>query len=235
MCVHLHVPTPGLKVGESCAGVHKGHCILESVCERDSICRKSLRDFFLSCISSLPPSNVSLAGAATSIVFVATKIFCRDRHYFVATKTCLYNKTTKLPQVSFLSRQKYFVATDIILSRQRHVCIIKRQSFVATSIQLLRQKTFLATKHLSRQKWYLWQLPPRIATDIPPHFSFPFRHLFRPPSVFFPSLYFLLLTTQRITGGSCHKYNFCRDKTCVCRDKTRVCRDKSKLVATKLF
>ena len=44
-------------------------------------------------------------------------------------------------------------------------------SFVATSMLLLWQKTcfvvtnvFVATKPLSRQKWYLWQLPPVIVT-----------------------------------------------------------------------
>ena len=50
-----------------------------------------------------------------------------------------------------------------------------------------------------------------------------------------------------IIGGSCHKYNFCRDKTrllsrqkYVCRDKitfavTNICRDKRNFVATKIL
>ena len=45
-----------------------------------------------------------------------------------------------------------------------------------------------------------------------------------------------------IFGGSCHKYNFCRDKTCLlpqqkygCRDKTSFYRDKHVSVATKLL
>ena len=33
--------------------------------------------------------------------------------------------------------------------------------------------------------------------------------------------------TKAVSGGSYHKYNFCRDKTRVCRDKTRLLsRDK---------
>ena len=43
-------------------------------------------------------------------------------------------------------------------------------------------------------------------------------------------------------GGSCHKYNFCRDKHVFCRDKTRVlsrqkyaCGDKHVSVATNIL
>ena len=66
-----------------------------------------------------------LAGAATSIIFVATKVclprqnFCRDKVMFVATNLSWRNSC----------REKRFVATSVFLSRQ---------------------------------KWYLWQLPPMI-------------------------------------------------------------------------
>ena len=80
----------------------------------------------------------------------------------------------ELPQVSFLSRQKYacrnktFVATKLCLSRQNifvatNICC-EKHVFVATNILLSPQKTCLSTNtcFLSRQKWYLWQLPPVI-------------------------------------------------------------------------
>ena len=52
----------------------------------------------------------------------------------------------ELPQVSFLSRQAYFCGN------KRRVCFNKH--------------LFVATKTcMSRQKWYLWQLPPLINTD----------------------------------------------------------------------
>ena len=47
------------------------------------------------------PTQISLAGAATSMIFV-----CRDKHVFVATKTCLSRQSTS------------FVATKVCLSRQ---------------------------------------------------------------------------------------------------------------------
>ena len=72
-----------------------------------------------------------VAGAVTSIIFVATKVF---------TKTS-------------------FVVRKIWLSRQNYVC--RDKTFVATNITLSPQKTCL-----SRQKWYLWQLPPMIGWEI---------------------------------------------------------------------
>ena len=69
--------------------------------------------------------------------------FCQDKRRVLSRqKSACRNKgfvATKLP----LSRQKYFVETKIILSRQM---------FVATSIPLSRQ--------YYKQKLYLWQLPP---------------------------------------------------------------------------
>ena len=60
-------------------------------------------------------SRVSLAGAATSIIFVATKhVFCRYKSMFVATKVCL-------------SRQNYVFVTTNVLSRQAYFCRDKRR------------------------------------------------------------------------------------------------------------
>ena len=87
----------------------------------------------------------SLAGVATSIIFVATKVLSRQNTFFVATNTW--------EQVSFfLSRQVSFVVTD------KHVT---RKTFIM-SRQIHRDKSFVAARLLSRQKLYLWQLPPMI-------------------------------------------------------------------------
>ena len=41
--------------------------------------------------------------------------------------------------------------------------------------------------------------------------------------------------SETIIGGSCHKYNFCRDKTRVLSRQNYFCRDKIMFVATKYF
>ena len=58
--------------------------------------------FFLSFLSLKRGCLLSLAGAATSIIFVATNTFCCDKHTFVTTKAC-------------------FVTTNVCLSWQ-NVC-----------------------------------------------------------------------------------------------------------------
>ena len=55
----------------------------------------------------------------------------------------------EVPQVSFLLRQKCFVATNITLSRQAY------------------KHAFVVTKVLSQQKWYLWRLPPMTGSGQP--------------------------------------------------------------------
>ena len=62
-----------------------------------------------------------MAGAAASIIFVATKLrqtrqtrVCSDKtRLFVATKLCQYT----------FCREKCFVATNIIWSRQTYICL----------------------------------------------------------------------------------------------------------------
>ena len=78
---------------------------------------------------------LSLAGAAISIIFVATKL-CLSQQIFVATKV--------LSRQKYVCRDKRFVAPQV-LSRQAYFCHDKRRV-------------------LSRQKWYLWQLPPMIGS-----------------------------------------------------------------------
>ena len=108
------------------------------------------------------PLILSLAATATSIIFVATKhlsrqtrVLSRQNTSFVATKVFLSRQTYFCHDKRFVAtslllsrhtRQKYFVATNIILSRLK---------FVAASILLSRQKTcFVATNTcFSRQNF----------------------------------------------------------------------------------
>jgi len=91
-------------------------------------------------------SIVSLAGAATSIITVATKyVFCRN-------KTCL------LSRQKYAWRDKGFVATSIlcrikrpVLSRQTRICHGKSK-LVVTKV-LSRQNYVCHDKYLSRQKF----------------------------------------------------------------------------------
>ena len=81
-------------------------------------------------------NNLSLAGAATSIIFVATnRSFVATKHVFCRHKSMLF-ATKLLSWQNYVCRDKPFVATNI------------KHMFVATSILLSRQKTCL-----SRQKY----------------------------------------------------------------------------------
>ena len=114
-------------------------------------------------------SFLSLAGAATSIIFVAASLllsrqnFFGDKHNFVTTKV--------LSQQAYFCRDKrvffFFVATKHIFCRDKSMLVASQfLSFLSLkNISLSRKHTFVATKttkHLSRQKWYLWQLSPMI-------------------------------------------------------------------------
>ena len=77
---------------------------------------------------------LSLAGAATSIIFVATKhVFCRDKIRFVATKLFFHDKT-------FVRTNICFVATK------------NKHTFVATNTSLSRQACLCRSKHICRDK-----------------------------------------------------------------------------------
>ena len=69
-------------------------------------------------------SRVSLAGAATSIIFVTTKhVFCRYKSMLVATKVCFSRQNYCRDKIMFLSRQMFcrdkhtFVATKDVFCR----------------------------------------------------------------------------------------------------------------------
>ena len=118
----------------------------------------------------------------TTELFVVTNYFfatdiCHDKHMFVTTKVllqqayfCCDKRCVLLWQTcvccykSKLSQQK--ICCNKIMFATTNVCCNK--GFVATKICLLRQRfcrkklTFVATKLLSWQNLYLWQLPPVI-------------------------------------------------------------------------
>ena len=114
--------------------------------------------------------KLSLAGAATSIIFVATKdVFCRDKHMFVATKVCLSGQNFCREKAMFaatnICREKSFVttkifchnktlvATSIRFSRQTRVCRVCRDKYISwispLSLSLLDLPSFFSTISLS--------------------------------------------------------------------------------------
>ena len=105
-------------------------------------------------------------------VFVVTKVLTRQA-YFCCDKRCVL-----LRQTCVCHHKSKHVAAKLRLTRQKYVCC--NNSFVVASILLSGQKTyfvvintcycdkhgFVATKLLSQQKWYMWQLPPMIQDDL---------------------------------------------------------------------
>ena len=124
------------------------------------------------------PSTLSLAGAATSIILVATKLlswqayFCHNRHVFVSTKHIFCCDKSMLVTTKPLSRQSYFCCNktchDKYLSWQTFSH--NKLTFVMTSTCLSQQnmcfvvtKVNVATNFLSQQthvcpdKYMSWQ------------------------------------------------------------------------------
>ena len=123
-------------------------------------------------VHPLTALTLSPVGAATSIIFVATKnVFCRDKsmlaatkllsrqNTFVASNTCL-SRSFVATSVLLLQQKACFVATNTFLSRQKKKKkALSRQIFLATNLILFvarnicRNKSFVSTSiHLSRQK-----------------------------------------------------------------------------------
>ena len=89
---------------------------------------------------------------ATILLLSQKHAFCCDKYVFVATKICLSRQ-------NFCHDKHLFVVTNIILSWQNICC--DKHIFVMTKDVFCHDKhTSVGTKLLSRQKWYLWQLPP---------------------------------------------------------------------------
>ena len=116
---------------------------------------------------SIQAPFLSLVGAATSIIFVATNIF-------VVTNTCLclsQHKTRLLLRQMYACHDKSFVTTNIFLSWQNLYC--DKHMLLATSLFLSRQtrvcgdktvvatnmclsgQIFVATKLVSQQKYFV--------------------------------------------------------------------------------
>ena len=106
----------------------------------------------MSCVSS-STTMVSLVGAATSIIFVATEVY-HDKHMFVVTKHVFcHDKSMLVATKLCFSRQNIFFATKLLAQQVLNVCPSK--SFVATSLLLLWQTRVCHDKThlLSRQKY----------------------------------------------------------------------------------
>ena len=79
--------------------------------------------------------QLSLAGAATSKIFVMIKVFfCHDKRMLVATKL-LCDKTMFVMTKYFCRDKSIVVVTNTCLSQQAYFC--RDKSFVATKLCLL--------------------------------------------------------------------------------------------------
>ena len=97
-------------------------------------------------------------------MFVATKYFCHDRT--ICRDKYILSRKSFVATSILLSRQARVCLDKTRLCRDVFVAtnISRDKSFVATNIILSQKKTcFVATNTcLWRQKSYLWQLPPMI-------------------------------------------------------------------------
>ena len=133
----LLLPTPQLSQPSKPRGIHKRATRKHYHCFSTCISRSPTRVKRIA-ESRRSPSNGSSSGARSSVFYA------------------LYYHSRELPQVRFLSRQKYayriIMFAKLCLSRQKF-CFDKNM-FVTTSILLSRQKTCFVTTSilLSRQK-----------------------------------------------------------------------------------
>ena len=123
---------------------------------------------------------LSLAEAATSIIFVATKgVFCcnsHDKSMLVTTKHLSRQIFVITKALSQQQQQNHtFVMTSILLSCQKTCFVMtsillscQKTSFVMTIVfccdkyVFCHDKSVCGNKLLSWQKWYMWQLLPTI-------------------------------------------------------------------------
>ena len=121
--------------------------------------------------------GLSLAGTATNIIFCCDKKFChvfsRQNTSFVATKVCLPRQNFCCDKIISVATNttELFVETNICRDKHDKIMFVEtnicrdKHSFVVTKdvFCVCRDKhVFVATKLLSREKLYLWQLPPMI-------------------------------------------------------------------------
>ena len=85
--------------------------------------------------------GVSLAGVATSIIFVATKVLSRLTHVRVLSQHSM------LVATNIFGSDKSFVTDFFVFVATKPFCCCNKHNFVATSLLLSRQNTsFVATK-----------------------------------------------------------------------------------------
>ena len=123
-------------------------------------------------------------GSCHKYIFVITKRFatkvcllwqnfCRDKHIFVMcllfvmTKLCLPQKSVVKARILLSQQKTCFVATKDLFCHDKPVFVATnfchdKNYTCGSSCQwyLNSMHRFVATKLLSWQKWYLWQLPP---------------------------------------------------------------------------
>ena len=133
---------------------------------------------------------VSLAGAATSIIFVtclllwqkyachdtisvATKLFCRNFFFFflVNKRVCCDKSMLIVSKLllwqNYVCCNKYLSQTTCLLwqtdfRRDKHIFVITKNSLSWQTCVCCGKHMFVTTKLLSWKKLYLWQLPPII-------------------------------------------------------------------------
>ena len=117
----------------------------------------------ISCRSKHNMSDLSLAGAATSIIFVMTKV-CLLRHNFYTTNLLLLGQHVFVATKHVFCRDKSIFVTTKVLSQQAYSCYNKRCVLLQQTCVFCDKHMFVVTKLLLQQK-YLWQLPPMIVTS----------------------------------------------------------------------
>ena len=102
-------------------------------------------------------------------IFLSQQKFCHDRYFhniiLLWQAYICHDRTHLLLQQNFCNdKHNNFVVTEL-LSWQAYFChnnrhVLLRQTRVLLQQSFCHNKTFVVTKLLSQQKWYLWQFPP---------------------------------------------------------------------------
>ena len=106
-------------------------------------------------VASAGGAGLSLAGAATSIIFVITKVLSWQNMSFVMTKVCLSQPNYVCRNKIFLSWQKFCCGRHTFVATEDMFCHDKRRVFGATKVSL-SQQIFVITKLLSQQTYFCW-------------------------------------------------------------------------------
>ena len=92
--------------------------------------------------------------------------FCHNKHVLVMTKHIVSCDKSMLVATQHLLQKtnidKHNFTVTKVLSRQAYFCHNKRRVLLWQTCVCRDKQEFVLTKLLSRQKWYLWQLPPMI-------------------------------------------------------------------------